>query len=264
MGQKSNKYPKIVQSPRDSGLVSSTSNQSETTDSSPQDTPRKIKKRTTKPISKKSQEHENFSQKKLDKLFEKYKDADSDGISPVGATQFLKDLDIMPTDVAVPVLAWHLKCRQIGIFTREEFVGGLRQLGLDSVEKIKARLDSFREELQDKEKLNQIYRFSWDFYKEGKERKTIDLELVDSMLQILIPNHTHISHIRKYLNKKQKQYKVITFDQWMGILDFSNTVGPEFNEWDEDGAWPSLIDDFVDWAKKGHSGDTDDEPQDKN
>jgi hypothetical protein len=164
--------------------------------------------------------------------------------------------------VAVPVLAWHLKCKQIGIFTREEFVDGLRLLGLDSIEKIKAKLSYFREEIEDLEKGKVIYRFAWDFYKEGKEKKSIDLELIDSMLQILIPNRPHISLIRKYL-KKQKQYKVLNLDQWISILEFSVTIGPEYQEWENDEAWPVLIDSFVEWAKKGHTGDSEDEPQDK-
>jgi len=151
----------------------------------------------------------------------------------LGVTSFLKDLEILPTDAAVLVLAWHLKCSQIGVFTRAEFIDGLRILGLDTLEKIKAKLDYFRDEIEDNEKLKVIYRYAWDFYKESKEKKTIDLEMIDFMLQILIPNHNHISQIRTYL-KEQKQYKVLNLDQWMSVLEFSNTVGLEFQDWEED------------------------------
>jgi len=167
MGQRSNKQ-KPLKSPR---------NTRPETDPAPtvQETPRTVTPRPgikgLRPGTKKVGESENFSLKKLEKLFEKYKDPDSEDITPVGAMSFIKDLDLTPTDVVLLIIAWHLNAKQMGIFTKEEFVGGFKRLGLDSVEKIKAKLDSFREELNDKEKLNLIYRFSFDFYKDQKEKK---------------------------------------------------------------------------------------------
>jgi len=150
----------------------------------------------------------------------------------------------------------------MGIFTKEEFVGGLKGLGLDSIEKIKIKLDSFREELNEKEKLSQVYRYSFHFYKDEKEKKSIDLETVDTMLQILIQNKPHVTLFQKFL-KKQKQYKVINLDQWMSILEFSSTIGPDYVDYEEDGAWPVLVDMFVEWAKQGHTGDTEEEEKPK-
>jgi len=207
---------------------------------------------------KKTGESENFSLKKLEKLFEKYKEPAGEDIVPEGVMLFIKDLELKPDDVVLPIIAWHLNAKQMGYFTKEEFVGGFKRLGLDSVEKIKAKLDSFREELNDKEKFNSIYRFSFDFYKDQKEKKTIDLELVDTMLRILIPDKPHISKFRKFL-KKQKQYKVVNLDQWVSIYQFSSSIGPEFLEYEDDGAWPVLLDMYVEWAKQGHTGDTQEE-----
>jgi len=78
------------------------------------------------------------------------------------------------------------------------------------------------------------------------------------MLQILIPDKPHISKFRKFL-KKQKQYKVVNLDQWVSIYQFSTSVGPEFLEYEDDGAWPVLLDMYVEWAKQGHTGDTQEE-----
>jgi len=78
------------------------------------------------------------------------------------------------------------------------------------------------------------------------------------MLQILIPDKPHISKFRKFL-KKQKQYKVVNLDQWVSIYQFSTSVSPEFLEYEDDGAWPVLLDMYVEWAKQGHTGDTQEE-----
>jgi len=202
MGQTLTSKPKPVKSPRQ---ITKSLGNSDTETTSTQETPRQMNNNNKKRLPKKSsQQIENFSQKKLEKLFDKYKDSESDKIMPTGAMQFLKDLELMPTNVEVLVIAWHLNARQMGIFTKEEFIGGFKQLGLDSIDKIKLKLQSFREELTNQETLKKIYRFSFDFYKEEREKKTIDLELVDSILEILVPEKPHIAQFRKYLKKQKK------------------------------------------------------------
>uniref|UniRef100_A0A6B2LG92 Defective in cullin neddylation protein n=1 Tax=Arcella intermedia TaxID=1963864 RepID=A0A6B2LG92_9EUKA len=203
----------------------------------------------------------DFSQKKLEKLFEKYKDPEGEDINPVGVMAFIQDLDLIPTDPILTVIAWNLKAKQMGIFTREQFVGGFKALGLDSIEKIKARLPQFREELKDAQKLAQIYKYSFEFYKDEKNKKSIEIELVDTILQILIPEKPHIPKLRKFI-MKQKQYKVLNLDQWIAIHDFSCTVGTDLSNYEED-EWPVLIEMYVEWLREGHTGDTEEEPEKK-
>jgi len=80
------------------------------------------------------------------------------------------------------------------------------------------------------------------------------------MLQILIPEKPHITKFRKFL-RKQKQYKVINLDQWISIFQFSSSVGLSFEEYEDDGAWTYLVDMYVEWAKQGHTGDTQEEEE---
>ncbi|KAK7807958.1 hypothetical protein U0070_003030 [Myodes glareolus] len=48
---------------------------------------------------------------------------------------------------------------------------------------------------------------------------------------------------------EQSKYKVINKDQWCNVLEFSRTISLDLSNYDEDGAWPVLLDEFVEWYK---------------
>lgn len=48
---------------------------------------------------------------------------------------------------------------------------------------------------------------------------------------------------------EQSKYKVINKDQWCNVLEFSRTINLDLSNYDEDGAWPVLLDEFVEWYK---------------
>jgi len=54
--------------------------------------------------------------------------------------------------------------------------------------------------------------------------------------------------LRLYL-KEQTSYKSVNLDQWMNILEFSRTIRADFTNYDENGAWPVLLDEYCEWAK---------------
>lgn len=98
------------------------------------------------------EENQGFSAKRLEEVFNKYKEEDDDHtIGPTGMEKFCGDLGVDPEDVSTPirghqsmphtsnapsslqvvtlVIAYHLKAQQMGSFSKEEFMKGFETLG---------------------------------------------------------------------------------------------------------------------------------------
>jgi len=188
-----------------------------------------------------------FSVKKLDELFEKYKENDAQ-IGPEGVESLCRDVGVDPENVVVLVLAWHLNAQSMGYFKRDEFVNGLQSLGVDTVDKLKNHLNIFKAELDDPSKFKDIYRYAFGFAKE-KEQKILDLATADAMLDLLMGGRfPHTERLRQFM-KEQTSYKSINLDQWMNILEFSRTIKADLSNYDENGAWPVLLDEYCEWAR---------------
>jgi len=195
-----------------------------------------------------------FSSKKVEELFDKYKDKelDDDGqsqIGPEGIEQLCKDIGVDPEDVLVLVLAWHLNAQRMGFFSKTEFINGLQKLGADNVSKLKGQLSNFRRDLDDQAKFKEIYRFAFGFAKE-RESKIIDLATADALLALVLGNrYPHTEPLRQFL-KEQTTYKSVNLDQWMNILEFSRSIKADLSNYDENSAWPVLLDEYCEWARK--------------
>lgn len=77
----------------------------------------------------------------------------------------------------------------------------------------------------------------------------MDIDTAKQMLQLLLsPKWRVFPYFVEFLNCSK--YKVINKDQYYNILDFSRTVNDELTNYDENSAWPVLLDEFVEWCRK--------------
>ena len=53
---------------------------------------------------------------------------------------------------------------------------------------------------------------------------------------------------------QEKNVKAVTKDVWDMLLTFSKSINEDMSNFDEDGAWPVLLDDFVEWHREKHGG----------
>jgi len=186
--------------------------------------------------------------KKLDQLYNRYKDpSEPEKIGMEGVIRFLEDLNLDPSSRTVLIIAWKFKAVQQCEFTREEFVGGMTELGCDSLDKLKSKLHHLDMEILDPNKFKEFYQFTFNYAKNSSQ-KGLDLQMAVAYWNIvLIDRFKFLKLWNTFLQEHHN--RSIPKDTWNLLLDFATTVNDDLGNYDEEGAWPVLIDDFVEYAR---------------
>ncbi|KAM9732678.1 DCN1-like protein 5 isoform 2-T2 [Menidia menidia] len=187
-----------------------------------------------------------FSSKKCLAWFHKYAGPDK-LVGPEAMERFCQDLGVEPENVIMLVVAWHLEAANMGYFTRDEWLRGMTLLQCDCMERLQGKLEALRCELSDSVSFKHIYRYAFDFSRD-KNQRSLDMDTAKSMLALLLGKTWALFPLfHQFL--EQSKYKGLNKDQWYNVLEFSRTINTDLSNYDEDGAWPVLLDEFVEWQK---------------
>lgn len=191
---------------------------------------------------------QGFSQKQCVTWFREYSSADEpDTLAPEGMEKFCEDIGVEPENIVMLVLAWKMDAKQMGFFTLQEWLRGLTDLQCDTPQKLQGKMELLRSFLDDPVTFKSIYRYAYDFARD-KDQRSMDIDTGKAMLQLLLGKHWSLySSFHQFI--EQSKYRVINKDQWFNILEFSRSICNDLSNYDEDGAWPVLLDEFVEWLK---------------
>merc|ERR1719456_1980795 len=79
--------------------------------------------------------------KKLGSFFRRYAPGGATFIGADGVQALCEEINVDPLDPVTLVIAYYCKAEQMGVFTWEEFAGGMTRLGCDAPQKLKAKVE---------------------------------------------------------------------------------------------------------------------------
>jgi len=175
---------------------------------------------------------------------------DPEQISMEGISKLCELLDLDPSsDVRVLVLMWKLGATsKPGCISKPEFIQGMKTIRKTDAKGMKEYLPMLDPGFIEKAEFRDFYKFVFQFSREGTY-KTIEKDMVAALLPIVI-DVNRAPHLNSFLEFLQNCKETrITMDQWDNFLQFNYNVNYDLSNWEDDGAWPLLLDDYVEYRK---------------
>lgn len=157
------------------------------------------------------------------------------------------------SDVRAIVLLWRLGATRKNpdkpmLISKDTFRDRMSILGASSLPTLKATLNGLDLGFLENDAFYEFYSFAFDLNRDVP-RKTLLRETVLDLLPIVMPPERapHLKYFIAFL-EQQSALKDITLDQWKTFLTFNQQVAVDCSGYSaDDGAWPLLFDDYVEW-----------------
>eukprot|EP00914_Ancora_sagittata_P008651 GHVO01016790.1.p1 GENE.GHVO01016790.1~~GHVO01016790.1.p1 ORF type:complete len:180 (+),score=28.10 GHVO01016790.1:54-542(+) len=157
-----------------------------------------------------------------------------------------EDLGLQATDPALLSLMFHCGASTVGVLSKAEFMGGMAYLGVTGLNDLKSAIPRLRSDLKDESLKKNIYTFTFAVNLD-KGEKHLAVELCVEYWRMLLGDCPFLNEMVTYIASKRP---VISRDLWMMVYDFTATIEPDFSNFDPEGAWPVVLDEFVEHMQK--------------
>jgi DCN1-like protein 4/5 len=218
-----------------------------------------------------------YSEQRAETLFSQFADEDSpDVIGAEGFERLCKEAQV-PLDGALPLLlAWQFGSHEIAKISKQEWMEGTATLRVSSLASFAVvlndlndlvvlgrpaaamshvksqrgaaydttRYDSYAADTR--KAFSSFYTFCFALAKPESSRN-IDMETACALWSVVLaPQFSLIADVTEFINVTGS-YKGVNKDLWNMMLEFCRDTRKDLSNFEADGAWPTVIDDFVRW-----------------
>jgi len=186
--------------------------------------------------------------KKLESTYASYKEPSEEKIGIDGLTKFFSDLSVDPLDPVTLVISYHFESKTMGEYTKDEFFAGMTKLRSETAKDLQGQLKTLRAQLDDPKIFKEVYKFTFNFAKDQGKR-SLNFDNAKALWEILLVNKfPFLKSWLEYLDTL-KEKNDISKDTWNMLLEFHLLTNGDISKYEDDGAWPVIIDEFVNWYK---------------
>ncbi|KAL8793961.1 MAG: hypothetical protein Q9195_003474 [Heterodermia aff. obscurata] len=210
------------------------------------------------------------STSQLNKLFEKYKDKsdpDADTIGIEGSMRYLGDLGVKLDEVVLLAVLTELSAPTMGELSRSGFVDGWRTRRATDINAQKATIRDLRRELPQPDFFRRVYKHTFKLaLASGQKSLPLDIAIEYWRLLLQAPSINWYSPptvttpqaspwLEWWLDYLESRWKKgVSRDMWEQtgklVLKTLEEGGETMGWWSEDGAWPGVIDQFVEYVRE--------------
>ncbi|CAD8205793.1 unnamed protein product [Paramecium octaurelia] len=187
-----------------------------------------------------------FSKYEIDGLIQ-YKDEQNDSF-----TKFMKDAGLYDHQILQLYITYKFGALKGAAFTLDEFILGMIRLKCNTIKDLKNLCPELLKKIQQENKYKKLYSYYFKVISLGKNviRFSEAITLWDSLLKGQFKEIIDfISFCKAKPADFQNQTKV-SFDLWCQVWKFFETIGNDYQKFDENDAWPLLIYEYVQFKIK--------------
>ncbi|KAF3924006.1 hypothetical protein ABW21_db0204387 [Orbilia brochopaga] len=201
-------------------------------------------------------------------------DDDPEQIDVGGIIKLLGDLDVKFESAAIYLLCWKLELGAMGSIPKKKWVDGMNRYGIKNNQQLLKTLAAW---LQDTKPVSPpsdtfvaFFKYMFQFSKATPETRSVALDSALAVLTFVLDPLTydlkydpatavplpidvhpypHAAPFLEFLTEKQP-VKVINKDQWESFIPFNRSVSYTLENYNPEGAWPNLYDQYVDWRNE--------------
>ncbi|CBZ54630.1 Zgc:154015 protein, related [Neospora caninum Liverpool] len=176
-------------------------------------------------------------------------------IEVAGLERLAEDLGVGLDDVFFLVFAFFCECAEQGRITKEEFTRGMDRSGVCTAAALREVVPQIRARLsEDKALARQVYSYAFTYSLDvGQKALPLDLCVAYWRLLLCESEFPLMTEWYDFIEEEhRKRASALSKDPWIMLFDFMHAQrsSVSLDDYDEDGAWPLVIDEFVDWARR--------------